>query len=54
MGSSHGGGRRICSRGLRQAQEERVQEGEVCNERGRNGGGGESDLGFKIGFLFIM
>jgi hypothetical protein len=32
---------------------ERAQESEVRKERGRNGGGGESDLGFGIGTLFI-
>jgi hypothetical protein len=54
MGSDHGRGRSTCSVGLRQAPEERAQEGEVCKEGRRNGGDGESDLGFGISTLFIM
>jgi hypothetical protein len=35
-------------------EEKRVQEDVEHKERGRNGGGGESDLGFRIGSILIM
>jgi hypothetical protein len=35
-------------------EEKRVQEDVEHKERGRNGGGGESDLGFRIGSILTM